>query len=234
MLESLLNNKNRIIISIDLSSRINGVCIFKGERLVKMDIVNLCGWEFIKKSNYQNVYKMIESIKKCVNKLQNENEKYELHVVIELSNFKNPLLTNRFHFITGMIICGLLDANISTTFKLVNNNEWFQHFWNQYGDNTCSYINVPREQRKALSKQMWLLKNDFNKEQMEQEYGAGCEDLGDAFWMGHYYDILFDTFDKSEIVKKQRKFEVNERTKRLKSELRNLKKEVKQLKKGRK
>lgn len=88
--------------------------------------------------------------------------------------------------------------------------------------------------KESIIKTNVIVKEWFRQRCYGKDYGAGCEDLGDAFWMGHYYDILFDTFDKSEIVKKQRKFEVNERTKRLKSELRNLKKEVKQLKKGRK
>lgn len=98
-------------------------------------------------------------------------------IVIEIGNFGNPLMTQKFALLAGMIVCAVPHKNT----KYVSPSTWFDRFSDDY--KIPNKGSLKRNDRKKFS---LLLLNDFlikNKIQMNKRL---TDDMSDAFWIAFY------------------------------------------------
>lgn len=235
MLSSTLNN----VIAVDLSTTSTGITYFiNGE--IKQSLINGISWEKLKNSSFQQILTPFSEYEKGIF-WEFSNRDITPMLVIELSNFSNPLLTQRFSILAGIIISSFVSYfGFNTTIKLINANEWFNHFYNDkcidyIKCNDIAFTSLKREQRKKLSIDKFKQTLQPNQLFSFNQWDIGTQsDLADSYWIAYYSDKVIDTFDKSKAIKKAKDTEQKLRTQRLKQEIKELRKEIKEYGKKRK
>lgn len=112
-------------LGIDLSTTNIGICLMKNNNeLVKFSVLKLFTWS--EKNMFDNLGLIKVELHKFLQEIENKIQ--ELYVGVELSNFNNPLLTNRFSIYYGAILEMfrnlILDYGIATYVKCFNSNQW--------------------------------------------------------------------------------------------------------------
>lgn len=117
-------------VGIDLSSTNTGLVILSDDNKLIFH-GNFQLWDNDKLKMYEKIYDLLFIIKTKTNK--NVWSEYQVNIGIELADFKNANITNRFNLLAGMIIFGLLNKKCKSlsdvncffpNIKLFNSNEW--------------------------------------------------------------------------------------------------------------
>lgn len=188
---------NKIKIGFDISSTRIGYYYVDSFDIVRYGIVEIDSFSYT-----------VSTFKKLMEKLLTE-VKFDfklkgIEVYFEVSNFQNAKLTNRFHFITGIILTALertsFCGNVAELldFKIFNANEWFPHLIKEhYPDLSTRALNTfERKERKQMSVAA------FNK---EHNIHVESDDIADAYFIWKYGDICKTTEQLKELTKKRKK-----------------------------
>lgn len=107
-----------------------------------------------------------------------------IEISMELSNFSNPKLTQRFAKVAGIIETQFLKENYANdivAIKYFNANEWFKYFAKNLG--ISNYVDLSREERKKLSINEYAKRFNIKKSDNET----------DAFWIAYYSELCVST-----------------------------------------
>lgn len=187
-------DKNKIKIGFDISSTKIGYYLVDSLERVKYGIIEIDHFSY-SANTFKKIIDQLLKIAKLDIALKG------IEVYFEVSNFQNAKLTNRFHFITGVIIAALanhVDLGDLLDFKIFNANEWFPHLIKEHypdlGDRALNTFE--RKERKQMSVAA------FNK-----EHGSGVEsdDIADAYFIWKYGDICKTTEELRELTIKKKK-----------------------------
>lgn len=170
-------------VGIDLSTQIIGVAIVLKPNETRLWEVHLQHWDSAFSTiitNHKILKEMVNEIKDKINYIRNEFdiEDYKIEIGIELSNFSNAKLTQRFSKYFGIIETYLL--NSLPKIKLIkgfNANEWFQHLYKDMNIKE-PFTKLERQTRK-------LLAQDFTKQVLKLD-SCVSEDMSDAFCIAWY------------------------------------------------
>lgn len=191
-----------IVVGIDLAIRQSGVCIvgYEGIHYEILHFGLIVNEKWQDDDKYYN--QLIKNWTYAVDKVkltfkQNNIEKKELTLVIELSNFSNPLNTQRMSFIAGIIIGCIKMEWPNAEVKITNANGWF-HWFNRDYVHEKNWTKLPREKRKELAikeykralKEEFKFENDSAHKFYENLNESEKSDIADAYWLGVYYDKL--------------------------------------------
>lgn len=165
-------------IGIDLSTSNTGIVILTHNN-VFMKAIDLTFDKYCEANLKTNISK----INDVIGNLKNTKvlqEAQEIYVGLEVSNFKNANLTNKFHLYAGLIINGFVNTfGIDVVkFKIFNSNEWQKLI----GCNN----NDSREIRKAKARA-------FAKKHIEFYKSHWSEDVCDAFCIAYFLEQLKST-----------------------------------------
>lgn len=172
-------------LAIDLATRKIGVCALdENNNLLFRDTILLVEY------SDENLRKNIECLKikmRHIISLFLPLDKLQegLVVGIELSNFKNPQLTQRFSFYAGVIVSEIL-AFYEPKIKMFNSNAW------QFKLGLAPQS--PREKRKETSYKFALEKTGITM----------SEDEADAFCIAYFLNEIETTEQSSKRIKTQR------------------------------
>lgn len=183
---------NRFRVSIDLAIRSSGYWVWEQEKdltwkPVKFGVIKLGPWRN-ESWYYKNIFNEFNAIIKRHYNLGIHHICNEL--IFELANFSNPLNTQRMSMIGGVVI-GALAPNLEKI-KVVNANDWFKHFNDEYL-HIKDWTHLERKERKKLSIEKFKEEN-FIKENLSKYLDKIDEetlsDIADAYWLGKYYDKI--------------------------------------------
>ena len=200
-------------VGIDLSSTNTGLVILSDDN------------ELIWHGNFQlwdnNRFVIASKVSEMIDYIKLKNP-FNVHVMIgiELADFKNANITNRFHFLTGIIISELKHRNfisaicdqdnklIMQLVKLFNSNEWQQHLGLK--------PHMERQFRKDTARQ-------FVKSNCVDYENTWTEDECDAYCIAYFLPQLRDRTQMHQEVKankvkakKSKLAEKNEQIRKLK------------------
>lgn len=171
-----------IKIGIDLSSTKTGVCVLGPRNDLMLNYV--ISLDFKKTINcvVSQLNMQLSPLVDIIMKKEN------IMIGIELSNFSNPKLTQRFSLLAGMIISHLQSIRFDTViqYKMFNCNQWQKLVGCKPSDK--------REVRKLKARQFAKSKGVFNVSQ----------DEADAYCIAYFLEDLIST-EQSEIEHKQKK-----------------------------
>lgn len=195
----LISNKYTWTIGIDLSTKKVGVVVLsdktRDRKIKDKRTIDFGGWEKLYQEIKENpnyyfdwYFKYIQELfpyKYCHNLSTNEVNEVKWMLVIELANFSNPSMTQKFAFIAGALISYFHKKIKNLEFKVVNANEWFQHL---IKDNPNilkgkSWTKIKREERKKISTKLAKIKDD---------------NQADAYWLAYYAFELKDMWEKED------------------------------------
>lgn len=203
----------RIInIGIDLATKKLGVAILGLEKQPIVKQFSFIPYE-------ENViYKNIKNVCNWVME-QTKGIACDIKVGLEISNFSNPKLTQRFATYSGAFIALLSEGKNQVSkieFKVFNSNAWQLKVPNIFNNTT-------REERKELTKQ-WILDtfaDKIDKNLSDDEY--------DALAIAYFYNDIETTIESKERVNKTKKSLINSKISMLKQKL-NIQKNKEKLK----
>lgn len=189
-----------IDVGIDLAISSSGIAIFKNYELEIIQGVRLPKFENTKEW-YENAQKawyraFNDTLYQIAHRCLVKEKPIEINVKMELSNFSNPKVTQRFAFLAGMIyssICNLFKyaQKVKTNLYMLNANTWFEQF-NEIFVKEKNWTHIPREKRKELSIEEYkkyfksFYKNKELQEQFETLSKDEQSDIADAFWIGFF------------------------------------------------
>lgn len=190
-----------IRLAIDLAIRQSGyviTCDF-GNNIVRtysVGIIDGKPWESNQKY-YDFLVKQASQFITYINKAHIHVQESKLQLIIELSNFSNPLNTQRMSFIAGIIIGYIKREWPNAEVKITNANGWF-HWFNRDYVHEKNWTKLPREKRKELAikeykralKEEFKFENDNAHKFYENLNESEKSDIADAYWLGVYYDKL--------------------------------------------
>lgn len=173
---------NKWVIGIDLSTTITGVAILKNEQLVKTFAVAFDNFD--EKNLYNNVLRLVKEIKLNIWLLPDDS----YYTGIEVANFSNPKLTQRFSIYAGMIIALMSQIlkEFNAEFKMFNANAW------QLKIPQIQY-NTLRKDRKLITKNLMIKTFNVKSTLNEDEY--------DALAITYFYDAINSTLQQEAITK---------------------------------
>lgn len=219
-----------INIGIDLSTTKIGVaiCVFNENIFTIQEtqeyILPVWGIEIRDYANMNyEIFKIISDIKKLIEKYSHnpyfpefKPEDCSVNVGIELSNFSNPKLTQRFSRLAGIFQCYMIsNANRFNldTLKFFNANEWFYHFAKKY--NISNFTALKREERKKLSIEKY---NEFTNSNTDND------NKSDSFWIAYFLQKC-NTTEISEMIN-DKKVELQRKISKAKRKIKELAKET--------
>lgn len=185
---------NKIVISIDLATRQSGIVVrINGKAKIK-NLIEIDKWKDT--TDFYNdltlkIKNIIYEIKKSIYTiLEFDNNIGTTDLVIELSNFSNPLNTQRMAFIAGLIcqstkhFFGSQWVNI----YMFNANKWFEKF-NEEFCKIKDWTHIKREERKELSIKHFLEQEDIKELNIDWNFydKSQLSDIADAYWIGKYH-----------------------------------------------
>ena len=160
-------------VGIDLSSTNTGLVILSDDNKLIFH-GNFQLWDTNRLTIACNVSDMID----CV-RFKNINNEL-ISIGVELADFKNANITNRFNLLAGMIINELWHSNLPLMvddFKLFNSNEWQQHLGLK--------PSMERQFRKDTARQ-------FTKSNCLEYQDTWTEDECDAYCIAYFLPQLRD------------------------------------------
>lgn len=171
-----------IKIGIDLSSTKTGVCVLDSENNLLLNYVIETDFKRTLNSVVNQMCFQVSPLTSFI------KENQVVKVGIELSNFSNPKLTQRFSLLAGILITQLENISYDTKieYKLFNCNQWQKLVGCKPSDK--------REVRKLKARQFAKSKGIFNVSQ----------DEADAYCIAYFLEDLIST-EQSEIEHKQKK-----------------------------
>lgn len=210
---------NKTIIGFDVSTKNIGVCINQNPDLTTF-VIELENFKFSSDEYWQEIYKQFRA------RFSELKQQSDIHVILELPNFGgigkvSAKVVQRWSIVVGFIIGALsvfLENNIQES-KIVSANQWFSEFAKKFNIETWTL--VPREQRKALSKNTFFNVNGFKV----------SDDESDAYWMTYFYDSLISFDEKTEALRIQKKKQRDEMKIKVKIEKQTMKDRIKELEK---
>lgn len=181
---------NKWVIGIDLSTTITGVAILRNEQIIKTFAVAFDN--FNEKNLYNNVIRLIKEINLNVWLLADD----DYYIGIEVANFSNPKLTQRFSIYAGMIIALMSQVlrDFNAEFKMFNANAW------QLKIPQIQY-NTLRKDRKLITKNLMIKTFNIKSNLNEDEY--------DALAIAYFYDSINSTLEQEEITKAKKVVKMN-------------------------
>lgn len=157
---------------------------------------------------------------------------------IEVSNFGNPELTQKFSRLAGMIEYGFhqIFSNSKVETKIFNSNEWYKHLNNDFIYDK-NWINHSRDKRKHYSVYLYKKIIDSSREI--------TDDMSDSYWIANYFDKCLDTSKNKtvnkeiellerkykELIKKQKHLKTFKAKERTKAETAKLTAQIEELRK---
>lgn len=187
-----------IKIGIDLSTTKTGIIAIREYDLNKIDRVLIDNTDI---KNMHNVYTNFKTHLKSLSEKLKFGANPEIMVGIEISNYKNAKLTQKFSMYAGLIIA-ILDELGITNVKWFNSNQW------QYliGCKSSDERNIRKEKARKFVKQF------HNCEKWEQ-------DEVDAFCIAYHLESLISTEQSSKNVKANKKLKQKEMSNQLKIQI---------------
>lgn len=190
----VLNNENNIVVGIDLATRQSGIVILENKRFSGCAVVKLQKWNNTTKY-FNDLIETMNKITKDIYAMIKTKNISKISLVIELSNFSNPQLTQRMSFIAGVIYATFCKyfVNYNIELKLPNANKWFQ-FFNRDFCKIQDWTHLTRSERKSLS-----LKHCFKQEDVKNHRSYRLLimhknevlfDIADAYWVAYYGDSI--------------------------------------------
>lgn len=167
-------------VGIDLSTKNIGVAIIKENQVQKVDVKVLCNRSFDQST--------ILEFKWYINWLSLflPKDKSNVEVYIEIGNFGNPKMTQKFSLLLG-IIKTLFWEQLGLEVKPISNASWFVLLAK---DNDIKVTNkLKREDRKKIS--VKLAKQCFH-------INEDNDDIADALWIAHYGNRCDNYFKEKE------------------------------------
>lgn len=209
-----------LYIGFDLATTTTGVAVVlektREEQLPFCFELDFGGWEQIQKQGFKinQLNSFIDDV--CLAAKINQAS---VCVVIELSNFSNPELTQKFAFIAGMIIQQFNNSFKGTCihFKLVNANSWFQIVYSALEvDDAPKFNKLTRQERKQWSIQAANDLIDYDPdieldnriiglENWTKKHRPTTDNESDALLMCLYFWKLTDTYQNKAIKKAQKR-----------------------------
>lgn len=183
-----------IKIGIDLSTTKTGIVVLRSynkniDRLL-IDNTNIKNINYVYTNFKIQLKSLVESLRSGI--------ATDIIVGIELSNYKNPKLTQKFSMYAGLIIAILNDLGI-------NNIKWFNS--NQWQYLIGCKVNDERETRKAKARKFV---EQFQKcKDWEQ-------DEVDAYCIAYHLESLVSTEQSAQNVKEHKKQKIREQSNQLK------------------
>lgn len=175
-LEKSFVNNETYKIGIDLSLNSCGIAILNpSNRLIKGST-----HKFVHRK--MNLLTQLECRKIVIDAL--EKQRGALSLYIEIGNYGNPLMTQKFGIMGGMIMSSFVEQISQTKkiwlsdIKLVSPNDWFRLLVQDKQIET-SWSSLTREQRKQISMQYSAIKQD---------------DISDAYWIAYYGHLTEGAF----------------------------------------
>lgn len=185
-----------IKIAIDLSTTNTGVAVLN-EKNTTLSTFNLA----FEKFSQDNLFTNINKIKAVVYHIKKRWPDEPNIWGIEVSNFINPSLTNKFNFYAGILVAYIKEFFGNTIIKIFNSNEW----QNIIGAKTSH----TREERKRLSR-------EFTKENCEDYDDTFTEDICDAYCIAYFLTSLKTTEDKHKEVEFRKRKTQKDKSNKLK------------------
>lgn len=190
-------------IGIDLATRNIGVCILTEEnRLINKKVINLDPFNYNYKQMKNNITDFQNKLYSFLT-LRNSlgfikwipgflgSEEPNIVVGIEVSNYGNPNLANKFNFYAGVIYDLLLHSELNIKeIKIINANQWEYLCGMKPSDK--------REKRKAQAR-------EFVKAKCDKYDESWTEDECDAYCIAYLLEELKNTDELHEEVKERKK-----------------------------
>lgn len=222
----------RVNIAIDLSTTKSGIC---WKNPVDNEIMNSvrCFWD--KDKQLPNVNEIGSMLSEIATRVSKSNE---LIFLIELSNFSNAELTNKFNMIAGAIIgAAPIFLNSKINYKLFNSSQWH----NLIGLNTtaqrgyCKILSRLRAYEYShninfiapfTAVEVSRLLTDKNIEKLYSHYSFNLsDDYADSYNIWRLADMINDRVEIKSAVKERKVKRLKDRTiKKLQAEMKQLSK----------
>lgn len=187
-----LDTNDTIYVGIDLSTTTIGVAIiFPNTTFMTWD-VKMQYWDSnfeTTKQNHTLLLNIVSEIKNELKKYIRGSLSYKIEISIELSNFQNPRITQRFSKYFGILetyFLIMLGDRISVI-KAFNANEWFKHL-----RTTMNVKENLNELTRDIRKQMSLEFLKINLPPFAQK-GKYSEDEADAYCIAYFSKICRNT-----------------------------------------
>lgn len=164
---------SRTTLGIDLSTKNIGVSVivWKDYETKQVEDVILDAIQ-LQNRNYD-----VLTIKELLNFFKTTNQWTYDEIIIEIGNFGNPLMTQKFALLAGMVVCLVPHKNT----KYVSPSTWFDRFSDDY--KIPNKGSLKRNERKKFS---LLLLNDFLIKNKIKTNKRLTDDMSDAFWIAFY------------------------------------------------
>lgn len=177
-------------VGIDLSSTNTGLVILSDDNKLVFH-GNFQMWDADYKERFN---KVADFVRKINDNLPHNIEKLPVEIGIELADFKNANITNRFNLLAGMVIFSCFyRISVSECYeeriikiKLFNSNEWQQHLGLK--------PSMERQFRKDTARQ-------FTKSNCLEYQDTWTEDECDAYCIAYFLEKLRDRTEMHQEVK---------------------------------
>lgn len=194
-------------LGIDLTTKKSGFCFLEiDESTNTIEKVELGGFE-LKNRNFD--YLMIEELFGHIEMIIFLNGHYD-EIYVEIGNFGNPLMTQKFAYVAGVICTHLYNFHKQHNFipeiKCVNPSAWFNHVLEMYGQTNKHY---KREDCKFISLQ--LCKNYLTHSGFYKNVEGINDDMSDAFWIAMFGHKCYSYFYSKQMKKKEGKVKSNDK-----------------------
>lgn len=217
-----------IYIGIDLSTNLTGVNVINHNKkqLFWMEY-DFQGFKELDRESYLNIRDFFTKLMNGIAEWEKNYHEKEFKVIIEVGNFSNAKLNQRFSKLAGIISWLFFEKfnHFMVTVKECNANEWFRHF-NKDFVKESSWTKLSREQRKKLSVDHYNKVNYFQP--------TNSDNVADSYWIAYYFDKCFSTetsikkhLELVRLNKKMKKSKKLETKQRIKMEIENLRGGVK-------
>ncbi len=195
-----------IKIGIDLSTTNTGICVLRDNELLEINVISLPKFEWTK-IHYYRAKRLIAHEISNIGEMLTQNGYFtnETIVGIELANFKDPQLTQRFSFLMGIIVSELLVFLNVSDIKVFNSNAWQMKIG-------CTN-KMERQERKEQAKQ-------FAKQHCDKYNESWSEDMCDAYCIAYFLQEI--TSHQENINKIHQEHQKKQRIKQLKKSLEKL------------
>lgn len=213
--------KQKFRLGIDLATRHIGICMLDESNTIKFkctlelqpftyeyekmfknivlltSFISILSYSFIPKEleNTINTNDLEEPHKTFENYIQNENnfKDIEIDIGIEVSNYGNPNLANKFNFYAGVLYMELISAKVPwkiNNIKIINANQW---------EFKCG--SRPKDERDRRKKNT----RNFIMNHCDRYSESWTEDECDAYCIAYWLDELKNTDELHEEVKKTKR-----------------------------
>lgn len=173
-----------IKIGIDLAMNSCGICIYDDK---KQNILYSSTHHFIKRNmNFQTQLECKALVELLLEKIPPAVDKVGMY--IEIGNYGNARMTQKFGILSGMIIATLIELLAKKTrkiylteTKLITPNEWFSK--------------LVSDKKNLIDKHYNQLSRDERKKISMDASGLRQNDISDAYWIAYYGDKCKGAYD---------------------------------------